>query len=222
MKLGFVLFLGFLTATAFPQNKPDQSPELPKGSVLRVVLSEQIDVANSKVGDIIRTRVVGLVGVHGIKRPRNPLTLLGHITEVQARTGDEEESRLGLTFDKILISSVTGEPRSLMVTGVIKRVVTVETSFANNIISRPASGDDPVARAAGPMVDSNGRPVAPERAPLEVPSPIGVSRTFDKPVKHIHLYPGNSANVTVIASKKGNIVLTSEAVMIVEVTGSGS
>jgi hypothetical protein len=218
VKIILVLFLGLLTVTAFPQNKPDQSAELAKGSLLRVVLSEQMDVENAKVGDVISTSVRGLVTGHRIKRPSAPLTLIGHITAVEPRTGNAGNLKLSLAFDKIVISSQTGEPRSLPVTGVIKRVLTMVIGDQTET-SRPPSGDNPSARADGPPVDIYGHPLSRPSGPLSVPGPRGNFGPFEEPVEGIVLHPDTAGNVTVMVCKRRNILLPSEAVMIVEVTG---
>jgi hypothetical protein len=219
----FMLVLCLATVSTIAQNKPGESSELPKDSVLRAALSPSgsLDAEHSKIGDPIRLNVLGLVAGGKVKRPRQPLTLVGHIAEVGIRTPNQPESRLGIAFDKILIGSLTGE-RELTVSAVIQRVMTVKEPAANRTSSVPTSGDDPVQRAAGPMVDSSGRSVY-SPSPLSQPGPGALSAQFpyEAPVKDVSLRPDDSTNTTVIVCKKRNIVLEPETVMIVRVTSSG-
>jgi hypothetical protein len=221
-RLRFIFALNLFSLIAMAQDKPADPSQLPKGSVLRVVLSGPIEVENSKVGDPVRTSVLGLVENHGIKRPLLPSTLVGHITEVQVRTRAAPQSRLGIKFDKMLVASLTGETRELIVSAVIKRVVTIQTGPVVHTSTVPTSGDDPMTRAAGPKVDGLGRPVSPTHAPLSEPGPRTTSWNVEQPVKDLTLRVGDSADETIMLSKKRNIVLAPEMQMIVEVTSSAN
>jgi hypothetical protein len=217
-RLCLIAVLGLFAACGLAQNTPE-SPELPKGSVLRVTISDPVEVRNSKVGDPVRVSVLGLVARGGLKRPKQPLTLVGHITDARPRTEDEPNSTLGIAFDKIVIGNLPGETRELPVGAVITRVVKEEWSVVDGSSRIPTSGDDPAQRAGGPM-DGNGR-LAYSHPPLDRPGPTGPRGAYDQPVKDFTLHADESTNVTVIVSKKRDVVLESGMRMIVRVNSSG-
>lgn len=215
-----IMVLGLISTCAVAQNKSGDSPELPKGSVLRVTFSDPLEAAKSKIGDPVRFYVLGLVDGGGLKRPRQTLTLVGHITEVRLHTDEKSESRLGVAFDKILIGNPTDNPRELPVGALITRIVTEEESMMDRNSKIPTSGDDPVQRAAGPVVDNTGR-LAYSHPPLDRPAPAGRQGVYDQKVKDITLLADDSTNVTVIVCKKRNIVMEPGMRLIVRVTSSG-
>lgn len=225
MNFRAALILGLCALTAIAQDKPTQSSELPAGSMLRVMLSEPVDVESCKIGDQVRANVLGLVEGSKIKGPRYPLTLLGHITEVQSRAAGQGESRLGIAFDKLSINSLAGKARELNVSAVINRVVTVKIPPPRErpTVTVPTSGDDPVQRAAGPMVDNSGRPVYPTPPPTSQPGPGGqiVVSAYDANIQDFTVRADDSTSVTVISSKKRNVVLAPEMRLIIRVTKSG-
>lgn len=215
-----VLILGLLNVIGIAQNQPGQAAELPVGSVLRLILPQPLNIEEAKVGDPVRITVAGLVAGGSMKRPRQPLTLVGHITEVQLRTDKQPESRLGITFDKIRVETLTENAREIPVSAIIKRVAHVASSVSNPTSVVPTSGDDPVQRAAGPMVDSYGRPVY-SRPPTNQPGPTAHNvYTSDEAIKDLSVH-ADASNVTTIACRKHNIALEAGTILIVQVTSSG-
>ena len=207
-----------LSAGGWAQNKPSPPPTLPVGSVLRVSFFDSLKVEDAKVGEPVRARILGLVQGAKTLPPREPMSLVGHITEIAVRTDDKSESRLGIAFDKLEIGGVTTAPRELATAAVINKVIKVEHSAVKST-PVPTSGDDPVQRAAGPVVDSSGRPVYSNPG-ITAPGPAGAS-TLETPVKDLTLHADDQTGVTLITCKKRNIVLDSEVSMYVRITSSG-
>lgn len=216
----WLMLVALIPACTMAQNKPADSPELPRGSLLRVMFLKSPEAANAKVGDTVRASVLGLVAGGKLKRPRQPLTLVGHITEVQPRTKGQTSSRMGVAFDKIVIGALDGENREIPVGAIITAVVTEERSMVGRT-TVPTSGDDPMQRAAGPMVDKYGQPVYPTPPPLERAGPSGMKGIRDQRVKDFTLVADESTNVTVIVCKKRDIVLGPDMRMMVRVNSSG-
>lgn len=74
---------------------------LENGSILYAELSRTVDAKKAKVGDPVSALLVADVVSRGKIVVRRDSKLLGHITEVQARTKENPESRLGIVFDKV-------------------------------------------------------------------------------------------------------------------------
>src|SRR5258708_3479744 len=122
-RYGCIMILGLFAIHALAQGTPNNSAKPAEDTILRAKLSETVDVERAKVGDPVQAQILGSVAANGgIKRPRAPLTLVGHITEIQVRAKDQQESRLGLSFDKVLVSG----GKELPVSAVIERLEVTE------------------------------------------------------------------------------------------------
>ena len=71
------------------------------GTVTNAELMNSIDVRKSKVGDQVALRTMKAIKQNGETVVAKGATLFGRITEVQQRTKQNGESRLGMLFDRI-------------------------------------------------------------------------------------------------------------------------
>src|SRR6266567_3582037 len=81
-----------------------ESPTPPKSAFY--ILAEfngNLDAKKLKPGDRIKAEVTQDVLSHGKIVIPIESKLVGHVTEVKARSGEDPESRLGLVFDKVLL-----------------------------------------------------------------------------------------------------------------------
>jgi hypothetical protein len=151
---------------------PGQQPPvtIDKDSRMVVELDHALDVKKLKAGDTFTARLCDHVKSNGkIIVPYTKGKIVGHVAQVQAPTKDDNLSRLVLAFDKITIKG-GGE---LPVTGVIVRLELHHNFLLSNSSSSvPTSGDNPIARAAGPRTDSNGNPVVAPHGPISQPGPV--------------------------------------------------
>jgi hypothetical protein len=128
--------LGFgCTASALQEAIPVR---LENGSILYAELSKTVDAKKAKVGDPVTAVLVADVLSHGKIVVRHDSKLAGHVTEVQPRTKEAPESRLGIAFDKIISKSGEMSFQSLL--------------LAIRPAERPAASDIP--RAPSPMSNS--------------------------------------------------------------------
>ena len=73
------------------------------GSVIPVSLAKTIDAKKAKTGDEVVAKVMeDLKTNSGAVLVPKDTKVVGHVTEVQARSKDQKESQLGITFDKAL------------------------------------------------------------------------------------------------------------------------
>jgi len=101
----------------------------PKASYMLVELSHALKVKKLKVGDTIKAEVSQAVVSHGKVVIPVETKLLWHVTEVSARDGERTESRLGIVFDRILLS----RHQQINFTGVVQAVsqAVVRTSLVD-------------------------------------------------------------------------------------------
>ena len=101
-----------LTATASPawqtsgsagQSALNSSSPNLAGTDVVAELSKSVDVKKVKLGDPVKAQVMQDVLSHGSIVIRRGTKLVGHITEVKVRNQDDQESRLGVIFDKALL-----------------------------------------------------------------------------------------------------------------------
>jgi len=74
-----------------------------KGSYLLVELTKTLKAKKLKPGDKIKAEVTQDVVSHGKVIIPIETELVGHVTEVNVRNGENSESRLGFVFDRILL-----------------------------------------------------------------------------------------------------------------------
>ncbi|HEY7406159.1 MAG TPA: hypothetical protein VIB39_21720 [Candidatus Angelobacter sp.] len=87
-----------------PTNATDNGAALllDNGTIMYLELSKSVDAKKVKVGDEISAMLLTDIVSHGKIALRRDTKLIGHVTEAQAHTKDNPESRLGIVFDKIL------------------------------------------------------------------------------------------------------------------------
>lgn len=74
-----------------------------KGSYLLVELTKSLKAGKLKPGDKVHAEVAQDVVAHGKVIIPTETQLVGHVTEVRVRDGQNPESRLGIVFDRILL-----------------------------------------------------------------------------------------------------------------------
>ena len=108
------------------------SGALASGTTLQAELTKPIDAKKAKQGDEVTAKVTQDVKSSGQVVLHKGTKLVGHVTEAQAKTKDNNESKLGIAFDKAVLKG--GEEMAL--TGVIQALAApVQGSLA-------ASGDE--------------------------------------------------------------------------------
>jgi len=80
-----------------------ESSLLENGAILYLELAKSVDAKKARPGDEISAFLLADVVSHGKVVLRHDARLLGHVTEAQAHTRDNPESRLGIVFDRIAV-----------------------------------------------------------------------------------------------------------------------
>jgi hypothetical protein len=73
------------------------------GTDMVAELSHSVSAKKAKPGDLVKAALTQDVLAHGRIVIRRGSKLMGHVTETQVRTKDNQESRLGMVFDKAVL-----------------------------------------------------------------------------------------------------------------------
>jgi len=174
-------------------------------------LTHAIDAKKAKVGDKITLRLVHNVDRNGkIIVPYSKGKVIGHISKVQPPTKENAQSMVAIEFDKIEVKGGSDLP----IAATIRTINPPDHRMIHHDSSIPTSGDNPAARASGPMVDSRGMPVLPPPAPLTQPGPRPAGRDDKAPgTENVQLEPDPATHTTVITSSKKNLWIESNTLI---------
>jgi len=185
------------------------SGDAPRQHMVTGELTHAIDAKKAKVGDKVTLRLVDHIYSNGkIIVPYRNGKVIGHITEVRPPTKENAESMVALEFDRVEVKHGTDLPIAAVIQSMTPPDHHMVRSSGGGI---PTSGDDPMARAAGPMVDSNGHQVLPAPVPLSRPGPRAAA-SDGKPSGTDDLqFEANAAtHTTVITSGKKSLYVESD------------
>ncbi|MBZ5530594.1 MAG: hypothetical protein LAO20_04115 [Acidobacteriia bacterium] len=187
-----------------------KAAEVPSSPFFEAELTKSLDAKKAKVGDPVNAKVTAESKSNGkIVFPQGT-KLVGHITEVQARTKDETESRLGIAFDKAIlknggevafnevIHTLISPPRPAV------RMPDISNSSLNSSMDR-AGGLQPSGNAHDTTPHALNEPIWSQTAQRPAPGArqTGVDGLY---LKAPATDPGHSV---VITSSTGNVKLDS-------------
>jgi hypothetical protein len=104
--LPVVIFLGLLVvccAAQQPAAAAAPSTAMEAGTVLYAELSKTLDAKKAKAGDVVTAQLLADVVSHGKILFRRDTKLVGRVTESQPYTRENNESRLGIVIEKIML-----------------------------------------------------------------------------------------------------------------------
>lgn len=102
------------TAASASQQAQTASP-LPAGSLIYAELSKSIDAKKAKQGDEVSAKTTqGVLAQGKVLIPKGS-KLVGHVTQVQARTKEQTHSELGIAFDHALLKDGTQIPLAVTI-----------------------------------------------------------------------------------------------------------
>jgi len=85
------------------------------GSIIYAELDKSVDAKKAKVGDQVVAKVQQAVLSRGKVVAPKGSRIIGHVTEVKARTKEQAQSQLGLVFDHIVLKDGTQIPVSMTI-----------------------------------------------------------------------------------------------------------
>ncbi len=141
-------------AAAKAANGPAASGQIQTGSIIYAELDKSLDAKKAKVGDPVVAKVAQAVLSKGkIVAPKGS-KIVGHVTQVQARTKDQAKSQLGIAFDRIVLKDGSQIAVALTVQAVGTGATAAELMQNNNDNSMggPMTNAGMPGRAGGPPV----------------------------------------------------------------------
>jgi hypothetical protein len=101
--LGLGSTLTALQSPQTPAGSAGSSAVMENGSLLYAELSKTVDAKKAKTGDPVVALLLADVVSHGKIVVHRDSKLRGHVTEVQPRSKENQESRLGIVFDRVIL-----------------------------------------------------------------------------------------------------------------------
>ena len=180
-----------------PADPASQPPRIAPGSVIPVELTKTIDAKKAKTGDEVVAKVTqDMKSSAGDVIVAKDTKMVGHVTQAQARTKEQKESEVGITFDKAVNKS--GEMKLPMsIQAIIAPVNNTNTNPAGDSGSAPSGPVTGGATATSPMGGRN----APMEGSGPAPSPSAV------PNAGTNASSGSSARPPINAKTEGVIGL---------------
>ena len=135
--------------SAQDQNRQN-SLSLASGTALQAELTKPVDAKKAKPGDQVTAKLTQDVKSDGRVVLHKGSKLIGHVTEAQARSKEQAESKLGIIFDKAELKG--GEEASInAVIQAIAPPVQSPAVVSGNDSSSPMGGGAPRTGPGGPM-----------------------------------------------------------------------
>ena len=216
-----LLFTTLMCLTSAAQNsaaapvtgKPAANPLLiaPR-SVIPVDLSKTIDTKKAKTGDpVVATVQQDMKTQDGELLVPKSAKVIGHVTEAQARSKEQKESRLGIVFDQVVLKN---EPVRLPMT--IQAVIWMQNNGLNgdgpsNSVALPVTG---MSSAGGPPQSAPGNSSgssSPQMSPINGQTQGVVGLPFVK------LAPGSNGQGSLLTCDKGNVRLEEGTILLLQV-----
>jgi hypothetical protein len=98
------MFLTVLMAglTQIPA-RAQSTAQIPAGSVVEAALVKPVDAKKSKVGDEVTAKVTGDLKSGGVVVIAKGSKIVGHLTDVKAKSKDEPQSVVAITFERAVL-----------------------------------------------------------------------------------------------------------------------
>ena len=219
-------------ATA-PQTPPPGALKIAPGSVIPVQLTKTIDAKKAKQGDEVVAKVTIDMKTDGgqILVPKDT-TVVGHVTEAQARNKEQKESQVGISFDKAKMKS--GDmPLPMSIQAIIAPLNNADTGGdSGGPRNGPVTGGGTVASPMGsrnPPMEGSGPPPSPSAVPnagtntssgssARPPINANTQGVIGMPNVKLEANAQNAAQGSVVSSEKNNVKLESGTLLLLRVS----
>jgi len=195
--------------------QPQNSNQVPSGTIITAELSKSLDAKKAKVGDKIEGKLPVDVLAHGkILIPRNS-KVIGRVTDVKAHSKESPDSRVAVAFDRLVLKNGREVPLQIVLQAVGRPLMKVSLnnpSFSEGAANVPSSN---LPGSAGGYPGRAPASAAPEpdspNAPDSV-APLGPTSKGAIGMKGVSLEASKEA--TMISSKTENVHLDGGAQLI--------
>lgn len=126
---------------------------LASGTTLQAELTKSLDAKKAKAGDEVTAKATQDVKSNGHVVVHKGSKLVGHVTEAQARTKDNSESRLGVVFDRAVLKDGSQVTLNAAVQALAVAQTTAPSAGAEDLgIGGAAGGSRPAPTGGGGML----------------------------------------------------------------------
>jgi hypothetical protein len=201
------------------------------GSVIPVLLTKTVDAKKVKTGDQVEAKVTqDLKSVNGeILMPKDT-KVVGHVTEAQARSKEQQESQLGIAFSQTVMKDGSTEALPMSIQAVIAPVNQNAGNASAGGGSPSEGGAMPSGNPGGhqPSMGGTGQQQAPNYPTGQDQSAQTPSNSNRPPVtsntqgviglsNYSLSTPGDATQGSVVSSEKGNVKLESGTLILLRV-----
>src|SRR5208282_4667649 len=156
--------------TSSPSLATSSASVLAVGTTICVALANSIDARKAKPGDAITARVTLPVLSHGKVIIPNDAKITGHVTLVKTRSHDNNESQIGIVFDRAVLKNGGELPLSLTVQAIGRTSqsaaeIAGQDPYNPNVATAPGIPGTPASTPRQP-----GFPPRPQ--PADPPQPV--------------------------------------------------
>ena len=182
---------------------------LPLDTTVCTVLDESVNSRKAKVGDAISARVVLAAVAQGKVLVPEGSKVTGHVTQANARSRDNRESRVGIVFDRVLLKRGGWFAVNLIVQAVGPREVPGKQEQVFSVENTPTGGTVmvPSHETSGgtPTLDQTAEGAVGLRGLTLLPGTNAAGGSvIASSSKDVTLYSGSQLVLRVIAAKPGN------------------
>jgi hypothetical protein len=174
------------------------SPRIAPGNVIPVQLTKTVDAKKAKPGDEVTAKVtMDLKNNRGDVIVPKDTAVIGHVTEAQARTKEQKESQLGITFDQAKLK--TGDMQMPMSIQAVIALPTTNSSDSGNGAPAQAGG----ATSGASPSSMAGRAGSPSGAAPPQQSQSATPTATTGPVGGADTQPSDNAHPAITGNTQG-------------------
>jgi hypothetical protein len=221
------------TPQAEPRSTQPSAPQrVAPGSVIPVLLTKTVDAKKAKSGDEVVAKVAqDLKTNSGEVIFAKDTKVIGHVTEAQARSKEQQESQVGIAFDRAILKNGSEMPLPMSIQAIIgPQGDQNNAGGGNGDAAYPSAGANSGAGAArtGGMTGSTAS--APSASPSNLPTNDAPAGASPRPqitaqtqgvlgISNLKLETAatNSAQGSVVSSEKNNVKIESGTFMLLRV-----
>jgi hypothetical protein len=216
-----------------PADPASQTPRIAPGSVILVELTKTIDAKKAKTGDEVVAKVTQDVKTTaGEVIVAKDTKMVGHVTQAQARTKEQKESEVGITFDKAVNKS--GEMKlPVSIQAIIAPLNDANTDAEDgglrtgpvtggSAATSPMGARNPPMEGSGPLPSPSAVPNAGTNTPsgsgARPPINANTQGVIGLPNVKLEANAQNAAQGSVVSSGKNNVKLESGTLLLLRVS----
>lgn len=219
--------------TQAPSAQSDQRLKLAPGSVIPAELVKTVDAKKASTGDEVQAKVTqDLKADNGQVVVPKDTKMVGRVTDVQARSKENQQSQVAIVFDHAVLKDGSNVPLPMSIQAVIAQAAfrgnaNAATDNASQPASQPGGGVSPggtnpraVGTGSGGSAPTSNTPdmstggTQTPAAPALTANTQGVVGMSDMKLSSA----ANSNNGSVISSEKSNVKLESGTLLLLRVS----